>query len=250
MTEPWTPPQPEVQKIRVIRRTLLTGAPLRRQPWMALTISLLVIGLTFYHWHLLTSQTPVEPPTLRIPEISKPVDLPVDPVASRGDRIFEHGEYWRVFTAQAAHGDLKHLLSNLLLFYIFGYFLYGYYGFFVFPLSVIFLGAFTNLLATWSYPPKLELIGASGCVYVMAAIWLVLYLLVEKVVSLRGRLLRILGVALALMMPATFEPSTSYRTHLFGFLIGVVFALGFYFMRRKYLRSFDYFEDIEVGEAL
>ena len=141
--------------------------------------------------------------------------------ASRHDVFVKH-EYWRLFTTIFAHADAGHLLSNSLLFFILGFFLYGYFGAWLFPVAAILGGALTNYIVLPTYDADIRLIGASGVVYWMGGAWLVLYFFLSKQKNLTQRFLRSLGVAILLFMPGeTFVPNVSYRTHLVGFLVGM-----------------------------
>jgi rhomboid protease GluP len=151
--------------------------------------------------------------------------------------IFERGEYWRLFTALGAHADPQHLLSNSLGFGLFSFLLYDYFGFAVFPVATVLLGALVNALAIWTYNPEVHLLGASGMVYLMTGIWLTLYLFVERRLTIGQRIMRSLGFALAVLMPSTFEQAVSYRTHAIGFVVGVVFGLIYFWINKTEIRK-------------
>ena len=55
-------------------------------------------------------------------------------LAATGVEIYEQHEYWRLLTAVAVHADLLHLFSNILFLAVLSYLLYGYYGFWVYPM--------------------------------------------------------------------------------------------------------------------
>ena len=153
--------------------------------------------------------------------------------------VFEHGEIWRLWTTLFAHADIGHLASNSLLFFILGFFLNGYFGSLVFPLAALAFGGLTNLIVLRTYEPEIYLIGASGVVYWMGGVWLVLYFILSRQKNLAQRTLRTLGVAILIFMPAqTFEPHISYRTHFIGFVLGIGFGCIHYFKnRRRYLAA-------------
>ncbi|MES2857116.1 MAG: rhomboid family intramembrane serine protease, partial [Bdellovibrionota bacterium] len=96
------------------------------------------------------------------------------------ERVFEKHEYWRLWTTIFVHSDLQHLLSNLFLFFILGFFLNGYFGVLVFPLAALALGGIANALSLMTYRPEIELVGASGVVYWMGGAWLVLYFFLSR----------------------------------------------------------------------
>ncbi len=82
-------------------------------------------------------------------------------LAASRHQVVEEQEYWRLLTTTAIHADLTHFLSNAILFALFTFLLYGYFGFWVFPVTVVALGSFTNYLSLLTYPENTQLIGAS-----------------------------------------------------------------------------------------
>jgi rhomboid protease GluP len=168
--------------------------------------------------------------------------------ATRAD-VFNRHEYWRLFTSLGVHADPRHLLSNSLGFGLFAYLLFDYFGFWIFPVAIVLLGALTSGLALMTYDPELRLVGASGMVYVMVGFWLVQYLLIERRLTLPNRIMRCLGFSLAALMPSSFEQAVSYRTHGIGFLVGLCFGLIYFMAHRRWLRSHEV-EATEVIEPL
>ncbi len=144
--------------------------------------------------------------------------------ASRGTVFNEH-QYWRLFTALFAHADLEHLFSNTPLFLIFGLFLYEYFGFTLFPVVSLLIGAASNAVTLYFYPETVRLIGASGMIYGMASMWLVLYIYHDTDRTMTVRILRAIGFALIVLFPETYNPSTSYLAHGAGFVIGISAAI-------------------------
>ncbi len=143
-------------------------------------------------------------------------------LAASGEEVFQKGEYWRLLTALFTHSDVEHLLSNSPLFLIFGWFLYAFFGRLAFPLGALVVGILSNLWTIDIYDPKVSLLGASGMLYGMIALWLVLYVRFETEYSVSMRIFRSIGVALLLLFPTTFQQTTSYTAHATGFLVGLV----------------------------
>lgn len=162
-----------------------------------------------------------------------------------GQLVFTSHEYWRLWTTLFAHADLGHLAANSLLFVTLGYFLCGYFGSAVFPLTAFVFGGVTNAFSLWTYPPELVLVGASGMVSWMGGAWLALYLTLNRQVSLTARLLRTIGVALLLFAPSeTFDPHVSYRTHGIGFALGVLWGVWHFRWHRARFRAAEVYETI------
>lgn len=152
--------------------------------------------------------------------------------------IIQRKEIWKLWSTLFAHGDFGHLISNSLLFVVLGFFLSGYFGLFVFPLLAIFMGGLVNIVVLSQYPGEVNLIGMSGVVYWMGGMWLVLYLLLDEQRSWTQRILRSLGVALAIFMPSSaFDPQVSYGAHLVGFILGALSGAIYYFFRRETFKA-------------
>ena len=77
-------------------------------------------------------------------------------------------------------------------------------------------------IALKTYPPHIGLQGASGVLYVMFGLWLSLYYKAEVHVPRGKRRLRIIGFCLVMMVPSEFSPQVSYRSHLFGLVVGLI----------------------------
>jgi rhomboid protease GluP len=164
--------------------------------------------------------------------------------ASKND-VFALHEYWRAWTTLFVHGDGKHLLSNLFLFFILGSFLTGYFGIFLVLGAALFMGGLTNLFVLTLMPPTTYLIGLSGVVFWMGGAWLILYFLIDRQRSLLQRFLRAMGVALVIFMPAeTFDPSISYKSHFVGFALGVLAGILYFAVYKKSLRAEEVHEII------
>lgn len=209
-------------------RVVITGTLLSRQP-RANSMLVALVGVLAI---LLISQLCWKDPALYLQWAAIPT------------RVNEGGEYYRLFTALGVHADAPHFLSNALLFGLFSYLLFGYFGFWVFPVASLALGALTNYLSLLTYPPETRLVGASGVVYLMAGFWLTAYLLIERSKPVGRRLLHAVGVGLVLLMPNAFDPSVSYRTHLIGFGLGVAGGLIYFILNRESIRAA---EEIQIN---
>src|SRR3954469_6156010 len=127
--------------------------------------------------------------------------LPV--LAATSDGVFTKHEYWRIFTAIAVHADVMHVVSNVVLLTLFTYLLYGYFGFWIFPVLSLTMGGLINYISILTYPSGVMLLGASGLVYWMAGFWLTMYLLVERSVAPGQRTLRAVCLSLIVLVPSS-----------------------------------------------
>lgn len=151
--------------------------------------------------------------------------------------VFAEGEYWRLATSIGVHADFRHFLSNVVVFAVLAFLLYGYYGPWVYPGLALGLGSLVTAVALRTYPGGTLLLGASGVVYLMAGFWLTLYLLIERRVGIGKRLMRAVGFGLIVLVPTAVEPQVSYRTHAIGFAAGVAAALAYFSRHRERLRG-------------
>jgi rhomboid protease GluP len=163
-------------------------------------------------------------------------------LAATSEEVLKKREYWRLLTAVAVHGDVMHVLSNAIPLTFFTYLLFGYFGFWVFPVMSLVMAGLINYISLLTYPSEVSLIGASGLVYWMAGFWLSMYLLVERSVSPGKRALRVVGVALLVLLPSTFQANISYRTHAIGLGLGVVSALVYFRRNRESIRAAEVVE--------
>lgn len=165
--------------------------------------------------------------------------------------VYGKGEIWRLWTAAVIHSDLRHLLSNLFMFFILGWFLFGYFGALIFPLSAFVAGGVLNALILLTYDPYVTLIGASGIVFYLGGVWLVLYFFIQRQKTLFQRILRSGGVGLALFMPSeAFDPSISYRTHFLGLFVGALVGTLYFAINKNKFRAAEVREYIvEAAEV-
>ena len=140
--------------------------------------------------------------------------------------IISDGEIWKAWSSLFIHSDITHLLSNLWLFAIFGYLVRAFWGPVVFPIiTFLVLGGLTTFMTVYYYGPGPRLLGASGMIYGMIALWLVTYCRYETRYSLKMRLFRSIGFVLIMLFPTTITKNVSYSAHFFGFVVGIVLGL-------------------------
>ncbi len=166
--------------------------------------------------------------------------LPTLAATSQG--ALKEQEYWRLLTAVAVHTDIVHFFSNALFLAFFPYLLFGYFGFWVFPVLGLALAGLTNYLSLLTYPPEVSLVGASGLVYWMAGFWLSMYLLVDRSLALGKRIMRAVVIALLVLFPTTLQENVGYRVHAIGFGLGVASAFVYFQRNRAFIRATEVVE--------
>lgn len=167
-----------------------------------------------------------------------------------GEAVFQRHEWWRLWSTLFAHGDLEHLASNALLFLPFSYFLSGYFGALFFPLTGILLLGLANAFVLTTLPPESTLIGISGLVYWMGAVWLTLYLLVERHDRPKRRWGNFIFLGMMLFIPETLRPEISYLSHFLGFILGAASGLAYYFWNREAIHAAEKTEIILELESI
>lgn len=205
-----------------IRETLLTRKPREGSLQVAAVSLLTILVVSLLAWR------------------NSMVLLPA--LAATSDRALAGQEYWRLLTAVAVHTDILHLLSNAVFLGFFAYLLFGYFGFWVFPVLSLAMAGLTNYLSLLTYPPRVSLVGASGLVYWMAGFWLTMYLMVERSVDPGKRVIRAVCFALLVLFPSTFQQNVSYRTHAIGLGLGVVAAVAWFLGHRVSIRAAEVVE--------
>ncbi len=172
--------------------------------------------------------------------------LPGEMFYSTRELVFAKGEYWRLISSLFLHGDIAHLLGNFIFFLIFGTLLYNYFGSLVFPIASVLGGLLTNIITLNTMAPNQGLLGASGIVYFMVAVWIGLYMALERRHSRGRRLIRALGVILVQFVPHTYEPQVSYLSHFVGFTLGILFSMIYFWIMKDKLLSHEVWEEISL----
>jgi membrane associated rhomboid family serine protease len=158
-------------------------------------------------------------------------------VASKAS-VFTDGEYWRLLTALGGHGDFMHFAHNMPILWFFAWLLKGYFGFLIALVGALLVGIAANAVTVFTYKENVQLLGASGMVYGMVAMWLVLYIRFDHKGWWVKRAMRSLGFALLVLFPQTYEANVSYTAHGAGFLIGGLVGLSFMGYASKYAPVF------------
>lgn len=165
--------------------------------------------------------------------------------------VFTEHQYWRAWTTQFAHGDLVHLLSNLMLLVPLAFLLFNYFGIFIFPIVGFFMGGIINLVVLLSMPEETFLVGASGLVYWMGATWFSLYFLLDTRRNLKRRFAAVVILTALLFFPESYKPEISYYSHFIGYILGLLSGALIYFYRRTEFKRAEIIEIfVEEDEEL
>ncbi len=127
------------------------------------------------------------------------------------------GAYWRLLTAAFLHDGIMHIAFNMVALYLFGPFVERALGTWRF-LSVYLLTAVVASVFVFVLTPANTLtVGASGAVFGLFAIALVL-------LYRSGQDVRSLLILLGINVVLSLRPGVSWQGHLGGFIAGLVYA--------------------------
>lgn len=182
-------------------------APPSRIPYVSLSI-LALLGLVFAVE--LIAAAPERPGTPSVPTLVALGGI------GRG-LVFDHGQWWRIFTAPLLHGSLSHLLSNAVGLLLAGILLEPMIGRSWYA-AIFFIGAVAGSIGSLaSSPDVIVSIGASGAIMALLAAVLVWCLPFED--RRRGKRLRSTAV---MMFASALLPASSGHVDIGAHLGGAV----------------------------
>jgi len=214
---------------KTLIQTYISGKPRKSSYLVTLATLLLMAGMSQVYWHNLFGWAQLMPAVQ--------------------SKVFEDREWWRLLTAVFIHSDLGHFFSNAYMLVAFSFFVYGHFGFGIYPILSIFFAGLVNALTILSYPPDVQLLGASGLVYILGGFWLTSYVMIQRQFPFVRRLVRTMGIAIMIFFPSSFVPSTSYRAHAYGFLAGMFLAVIYFVSNKERIRSAETYkiEAVEIS---
>lgn len=137
------------------------------------------------------------------------------------------GGYWRLLTAAFLHAGLLHLALNMYALYLFGPFVERALGTGRFLAAYLTAAVVSSVFVYWIADPRTTTVGASGAVFGLFGLALVLLLRARQ--DVRG-LLVLLAVNAAI---SVLVPRVSWEGHLGGFVVGCLLGLAFAYAPRE-----------------
>ena len=125
------------------------------------------------------------------------------------------GDYWRLFTAAFLHAGILHIAFNMYALYLFGPFVERALGTTRFVLAYVTMAVASSVFVYWLTAPQVATIGASGAIFGLFGLALVLLVRLRQ--DVRGLL-----VLLAINAFISLQGNISWQGHLGGFVTGVV----------------------------
>lgn len=135
------------------------------------------------------------------------------------------GDYWRLLTAAFLHGSLLHIAFNMYALYLFGPFVEKALGTARFIAAYLTTAIGSSVFVYWLERPELATIGASGAVFGLFGMALMLLLRAKQDVTTLIVLLAINGVI-------SLQGNISWQGHLGGFVAGCILGAAFAFAPR------------------
>lgn len=128
------------------------------------------------------------------------------------------GGYWRLLTSAFLHAGILHIAFNMYALYLFGPFVEQALGTRRFVVAYVTMAVVASVFVYWLSDPRGFTVGASGAVFGLFGLALVL--LVHRKQDVRGLL-----VLLAINALISTQGNISWQGHLGGFVAGLVLGL-------------------------
>jgi membrane associated rhomboid family serine protease len=136
------------------------------------------------------------------------------------------GDYWRLFTAAFLHAGFLHIAFNMYALYLFGPYIERSLGTTRFVAAYVTMAVASSVFVYWLTEPQVATIGASGAVFGLFGLALVLLIRTRQ--DVRGLL-----VLLAINAFISLQGNISWQGHLGGFITGTLLGLALAYAPRE-----------------
>jgi membrane associated rhomboid family serine protease len=136
------------------------------------------------------------------------------------------GDYWRLLTAAFLHAGFLHIAFNMYALYLFGPFVERALGTGRFIVAYLTMAIASSVFVYWLTEPQVVTIGASGAVFGLFGLALVLLIRA-------GRDVRTLLVLLAINGFISLQGNISWQGHLGGFVTGALLGAAIAYAARE-----------------
>jgi membrane associated rhomboid family serine protease len=136
------------------------------------------------------------------------------------------GDYWRLLTAAFLHAGILHIAFNMYALYLFGPFVERSLGTTRFVIAYLTMAVASSVFVYWLTEPQIATIGASGAIFGLFGLALVLLIRLRQ--DVRGLL-----VLLAINAFISLQGNISWQGHLGGFVTGVVLGAALAYAPRE-----------------
>jgi membrane associated rhomboid family serine protease len=136
------------------------------------------------------------------------------------------GEYWRLISSAFLHGGILHVALNMYALYLFGPVAERALGTIRFIATYLTMAVAASVFVYWFADPQTATVGASGAIFGLFGLVMVLMLRA-------GQDIRTLVMLLVINAVFSLLPQISWQAHLGGFLTGVVLGAVFAYAPRS-----------------
>ena len=143
------------------------------------------------------------------------------------------GDYWRLLTAAFLHAGFLHIAFNMYALYLFGPFVERALGTSRFVIAYLTMAVSSSVFVYWLTEPQIATIGASGAVFGLFGLALVLLIRTRQ--DVRGLL-----VLLAINAFISLQGNISWQGHLGGFVTGALLGLALAYAPRERRSLFQF----------
>ncbi len=145
--------------------------------------------------------------------------------AMQGYAVAE-GDIWRLLTAAFLHAGILHIAFNMYALYLFGLYVERSLGTMRFVVAYVTMAVASSVFVYWLTEPQVATIGASGAVFGLFGLALVLLIRTRQ--DVRGLL-----VLLAINAFISLQGNISWQGHLGGFVTGTLLGLALVYAPRE-----------------
>ena len=145
--------------------------------------------------------------------------------AMQGYAVSE-GDYWRLLTAAFLHLGILHIAFNMYALYLFGPFVERALGTTRFVIAYLTMAVASSVFVYWLTEPQIATVGASGAIFGLFGLALVVLIRLRQ--DVRGLL-----VLLAINAFISLQGNISWQGHLGGFVTGVVLGAALAYAPRE-----------------
>lgn len=148
-----------------------------------------------------------------------------DPSSGELLRGVADGAYWRLVTSAFLHSGILHIAFNMYALYLFGPFVERILGTTRFILAYLTMAVISSVFVYWLSDPLAVTIGASGAIFGLFGMALILLIRARQDV-------RMLLMLLAINAVISLQGNISWQGHLGGFAAGVILGAVFAYVPR------------------
>ena len=136
------------------------------------------------------------------------------------------GDYWRLLSAAFLHAGILHIAFNMYALYLFGPYVERALGTSRFVIAYVTMAVASSVFVYWLTEPQVATIGASGAIFGLFGLALVLLIRTRQ--DVRGLL-----VLLAINAFISLQGNISWQGHLGGFVTGVLLGAALAYAPRE-----------------